>query len=155
MQVRLTGEGDIGSNGGPAGSLYVYLEALEHPFFRREGYDLVYPLSINLAEAALGAEKEVPTLDGEPETVKIPQGTQPGAEFHIRGKGIPQLNGNRRGDLRVLVDLQVPRSLSSHQRELLEELARSLDPHAEPDDDPGKSNGKERGLFERIKDALG
>ena len=155
MQVRLTGEGDIGSNGGPAGSLYVHVEMLEHPFFQREGYDLIYGLSINLAEAALGAEKEVPTLDGGPEMVKIPQGTQPGAEFRIRGKGIPQLNSNRRGDLRVLVDLQVPRYLSAYQRKLLEELARSLGPNAEADDESGQSNGKDPGLFERIKDALG
>lgn len=154
MQVRLTGEGDMGSNGGPPGNLYVYVEVQEHPFFHREGYDLVYELPVNLAEAALGVEKEVPTLDGAPEIVKVPAGSQPGTESRIRGKGIPHVNSNRRGDLRVVVDLQVPRSLSSYQRKLLEELAHSFDPNASSDDGSGRDDGKEKGLFERIKDAL-
>jgi molecular chaperone DnaJ len=152
MQVRLTGQGDAGRNGGPPGSLYVYMEVEPHPVFRREGYDLLYPMSVNLAEAALGVEREVPTLDGDPEVLKIPQGTQPGAEFRIKGKGIPHLEDHRRGDLRVQVNLQVPRSLSSHQRKLLEELANSLEPDkasADPDAE------KDKGLLGRIKDALG
>jgi len=173
MQVRLTGEGDVGRNGGPPGSLYVQMEVQPHPVFRREGYDLLYSMPVNLAEAALGVEREVPTLDGPTEVLKIPQGAQPGAEFRIKGKGIPHLEDHRRGDLRVQVNLQVPRSLNAHQRKLLEELASSLEPDIEavPGIPPGQSNaskagaasaaagdpdgGKDKGLFGRIKDALG
>jgi molecular chaperone DnaJ len=156
MQVRLTGEGDAGRNGGPPGSLYVYMEVQPHPVFTREGYDLVYPMWVNLAEAALGVEREVPTLDGDPEVLKIPQGTQPGAEFRIKGKGVPHLEDHRRGDLRVQVNLQVPRSLNAHQRKLLEELAHSLEPDAAATAATGDADGgKDKGLFGRIKDALG
>lgn len=155
MQVRLTGEGDIGSNGGPPGNLYVHVEVQDHPLFHRDGYDLIYALPVNLAEAALGVEKDVPTLEGATERIKIPSGSQADTEFRIRGKGIPHVNGSRRGDLRVIIDLQVPRSLSSYQRKLLEELARSFEPDASPDDGSGGDDGKDRGLFERIKDALG
>ena len=126
MQVRLTGEGDIGSGGGPAGNLYVHLTVKEHQIFQRDGNDLVYFMPLNVAEAALGVEKYVPTLDGEDEKLKVPQGTQPGAEFRIKGKGVPHLNLNRRGDLRILVDLKVPSRLNAEQRALLEQLARSM-----------------------------
>ncbi|MCH7712160.1 MAG: molecular chaperone DnaJ [Chloroflexi bacterium] len=126
MQVRLTGEGDIGSGGGPAGNLYVHLTVKEHQIFQRDGNDLVYFMPLNVAEAALGVEKYVPTLDGEDEKLKVPQGTQPGAEFRIKGKGVPHLNLNRRGDLRILVDLKVPNRLNAEQRALLEQLARSM-----------------------------
>jgi molecular chaperone DnaJ len=153
MQVRLTGEGDVGSNGGPPGNLYVFVEVQEHPHFQRDGYDLIYELPVNLAEAALGAEKEVPTLDGQPEIVKIPQGTQPGTEVRIRGKGIPHINSNRRGDLRVLASIQVPKSLNAHQRKLLEELAHSFSPDADSDNESDK-DGKDKGLFERIKEVF-
>ena len=79
MQVRLTGEGDVGRDGGPAGNLYVHLDVRGHKQFNREGNDLLYTLPVNLAEAALGVEKEVPTLDGDTVKIKVPQGTQPGA----------------------------------------------------------------------------
>ena len=126
MQVRLTGEGDIGSGGGPAGNLYVHLTVKEHQIFQRDGNDLIYFMPLNVAEAALGVEKYVPTLDGEDEKLKVPQGTQPGAEFRIKGKGVPHLNLNRRGDLRILVDLKFPSRLNAEQRALLEQLARSM-----------------------------
>jgi molecular chaperone DnaJ len=160
MQVRLTGEGDVGRNGGPPGNLYIQVNVQEHPIFIREDYDLIYQLPINMAEGALGVEKDVPTLDG-PTSLKIPPGTQPGAQFRIRGKGVPHLQSNRRGDLLVVVDLQVPRNLDSRQRKLLEELARSFGQNgkAESDDsgdhDPDDDSGKEKGLFDRIKDAFG
>jgi molecular chaperone DnaJ len=160
MQVRLTGEGDVGRNGGPPGNLYIQVNVQDHPVFTREEYDLIYRLPINMVEGALGVEKEVPTLDG-PTALKIPPGTQPGTEFRIKGKGVPHLQSNRRGDLVVEVDLQVPRNLDSRQRKLLEELARSFGQNgrAEPDDsedrDPDDDSGKEKGLFDRIKDAFG
>lgn len=126
MQVRLTGEGDVGAGGGPSGNLYVHLNVKEHQLFHRDANDLVYILPINVAEAALGVEKNVPTLDGNDEKLKVPQGTQPGTEFRIKGKGVPHLNLNRRGDLRVLVDLKVPGKLNAQQRALLEQLAASM-----------------------------
>ncbi len=176
MQVRLTGEGNAGSKGGPPGNLYIQVEVQRHAFFEREDYDLLYALPLNVAEAALGVEKSIPTLDGEPAPLKIPSGTQPGAEFRILGKGISHINNGRRGDLRVFVNLQVPQKLNARQRKLLEELAQSIDPKFEGEDAPLSNQtaqaatekpedaatsaedgavGKERGLFDRIKDALG
>jgi molecular chaperone DnaJ len=157
MQVRLTGEGDTGRDGGPAGNLYVHLDVREHSQFYREGNDLLYTLSVNVAEAALGVEKKVPNLDGGTETVKVPQGTQPGTEFRIRGKGVPHLHGNRRGDLRVLVNLQVPRSLDAQQRKLLEELAHALNPNLGAEDSNGGQDSNDdgdKGIFEKIKEVL-
>ena len=180
MQVRLSGEGDAGSDGGGSGNLYVHVDVREHSFFQREGTDILYTLPVNLAEAALGVEKTIPTIDGYDEELKLPQGTQPGAEFRIRNRGVPHLRSNRRGDLRVQVDVRVPNSLNSHQRELLEELARSLNgegPSTPPSTNGKKRSGKkrarskkkeeaaeaqeqtdgedsEKGLFDRIKDAF-
>ena len=159
MQVRLSGEGDVGRDGGPSGNIYVHVDVRNHQFFNRDGNDLVYRLPINMAEAALGVEKSVPTLDGASETLKVPQGTQAGAEFRIRGKGIPHLHSDRRGDLRVLVDLQVPRTLDSNQRKLLEDLAFALNSNHPPEEElnpEGETDGdSDKGLFDRIKDALG
>ena len=171
MQVRLSGEGNVGVNGGPPGNLYIQVEVKRHKVFEREEYDLLYALPLNMAEAALGVEKEIPTLEGDTTPLKIPQGTQPGAEFRIRGKGISHVNNGRKGDLRVFVDLQVPRKLTNKQRKLMEEFARSIDPdfgekdpqeieesveewaeNAEiPDEEPA---GKDKGIFDRLKDVL-
>ncbi len=158
MQVRLAGEGDIGRNNGPAGNLYIQMDVRDHAVFTREDFDLFYRLPVDMAEAALGVEKKVPTLDGGMETIKVPQGTQPGSEFRIKGKGVPHLNSSRRGDLRVLVDLQVPRNLNAHQRRLLEDLANSLavngrgkEPPAEDGDD---GDDGDKGLFDRLKGAF-
>ena len=145
MQIRLTGEGDVGINGGPAGNLYIQLSVAAHKEFRREGQDLIYELSLNFVQAALGDEVEVPTLSGQ-ETLKIPPGTQSGAVFRIKGKGVPQLNGHRRGDMVVPITLQVPTSLDAHQRSLLEELGKTMET---PSDGTG-----DKGLFNKIKDVL-
>ena len=157
MQVRLTGEGDVGRDGGSLGNLYIYVDVQEHPLFTREGHDLVYHLGINLAEAALGSEKLVPTLGEEDAKIKVPAGTQPGAQFRLRGKGVPRLDNGRRGDLRVMVNLQVPRSVTAQQRKLLEELAESMndDVRQGPDGKEEEDPGKDKGLFERIKESLG
>ena len=157
MQVRLTGEGDVGGDGGGPGNLYIYVDVQDHPLFTREGHDLLYHLGINLAEAALGSEKLVPTLDGEDATIKVPAGTQPGTQFRLRGKGVPRLDNGRRGDLRVLVNLQVPRSVTAQQRKLLEELAESMNDDVTngPDSMEEEDPGKDKGLFERIKESLG
>ena len=158
MQVRLTGEGDVGRNSGPAGNLYIQVDVRDHDVFTRDDSDLFYRLPVDMAEAALGVEKQVPTLDGGMETIKVPQGTQPGSEFRIKGKGVPHLNSNRRGDLRVLVDLQVPRSLSAHQRKLLEELANSMAVNGRgkesPEGDDDEGDDSDKGLFDRLKCAF-
>jgi molecular chaperone DnaJ len=152
MQVRLSGEGDTGSEGGGPGNLYVHIDVQEHQFFQREGSDILYELPINIAEAALGADKSIPTLDGKDEELKLPQGTQPGTEFRIKGKGVPHLNANRRGDLLVTVDVRVPGSLDNRQRELLQELAHSFGSSNKnrPSGDEG-----DKGIFDKIKEVLG
>ena len=157
MQVRLSGEGDIGGDGGGTGNLYVYIDVREHQFFQREGPDLIYELPINIAEASLGVEKSIPTLDGKDEALKLPKGTQPGTEFRIKGKGVPHLNGNRRGDLRVMVDVRVPGSLDSRQRELLRELEKSFERSSKggPIDSDESGDEEDKGIFEKIKEALG
>ena len=147
MQIRLTGEGDVGTNGSTPGNLYIHLSVKEHSLFRREGSDLIYELPISIIQASLGDEVQIPTLNGT-EELRIPPGTQPGSVFHIKGKGVPLLNGNRRGDLIVPVKLVVPTSVDSQQRKLLEELAKTMEP-------PSDAPDKEKGLFDKIKDALG
>ena len=173
MQVRLSGEGDVGTDGGGTGNLYVAVSVQEHSFFQREGTDIIYILPLNVAEAALGAEKVIPTIDGFDEEFEVPQGTQPGTIFNIRGKGVPHLNSNRRGNLRIMADVRVPGSLNGRQRELLEELAMSFDGDNSPkrrsskdrnrskkersDDlksEINQDDNSERGLFDRIKDAF-
>ena len=152
MQVRLTGEGDAGSEGGGTGNLYVYIDVQEHQYFDRDGSDLTYLLPVNIAEAALGAQKIIPTLDGKEEELKLPRGTQPGTEFRIKGKGVPHLNGSRRGDLRVTVDVRVPGSLDDRQQKLLQELAQSFSESNGNSRNGGSSNGDEEdnGIFEKI-----
>ena len=132
MQVRVTGEGDAGSNGGPPGNLYVQVRVLDHPMFVRDGFDLVCDLSINMAEAALGVTKPAPTLEGEEVPLEIPAGAKSGSYFRLRGRGIPHLRrdgrmNNRRGDIRVIVTVDIPARLNKYQRELLENLAYSFE----------------------------
>ncbi|MDP3064201.1 MAG: molecular chaperone DnaJ [Chloroflexota bacterium] len=142
-QVRLTGEGDLGLNGGPAGNLYIVLTVALHKLFQRDGADLLYELLLDYAQAALGDVLEVPTLEGK-EPLKVPPGTQPGTVFRLKGKGVASLNAHRRGDLVVTTRLVVPTSLDAEQRRLVEELARAL----------RSSDGKDKGLIGKIKDAL-
>jgi molecular chaperone DnaJ len=116
-----SGEGEAAVYGGPSGDLYVVLHAREHAFFEREGKHLYCAVPISFAQAALGTEITVPTLDGEC-VVKIPEGTQPGTTFRVKNKGVPVLNGHGRGDLHVEVKVHTPSKLSKRQRELLQEL---------------------------------
>ena len=120
-RMRYSELGDAGVHGGSPGDLYVVLHVKEHPFFLREGKDLYCVLPISFPQAALGAEVKVPTLDGE-HLLKIPEGTQSGKEFRIRGKGVPVLNGHGKGDLVVRVVVQTPTRLTKRERELLQEL---------------------------------
>ena len=147
MQVRLTGEGSVGNNGGPPGNLYVAVSVIEHAFFRRDGVDLLIDLPMNFVQATLGTEVQILTLNGS-EPLKVPPGTQPGTAFRIKGKGIPHLRNQQRGDLVVKVNLEVPTSTDPEQRQALEELARIM--HWNDGYDY-----KDKGLFGKIKDAFG
>lgn len=131
MQVRITGEGDAGSNGGPPGNLYVQVRVQDHAVFVRDESDLVYQMSLNMAEAALGMTKPIPTLEGDDVDLDIPAGTQAGSQFRVRGRGVPRIRRDgrhtgRRGDIRVVVDVEIPSKLNKFQRKLVEDLAYSL-----------------------------
>ena len=120
-RLRMTGEGDAGSAGGPPGDLYIVLSVLPHEYFERDGADIYCHAQISFAQAALGAEIEVPTLDGTAK-LRIPPGTQPGASFSLRGKGILELGARHKGSQVVVVNLKVPKALSQRQKELIMEL---------------------------------
>jgi len=124
-RLRVSGEGEAGFYGGPPGDLYVVLRVRAHPYFERRRNDLYCTIPISIAQAALGTEIKVPTLHGQ-ERLKIPEGTQSGAFFRIRGKGMPSLDGRGPGDLYVAVHVVVPTHLSREQRRLLETLAGSV-----------------------------
>jgi molecular chaperone DnaJ len=141
-RLRLSGEGQAGANGGPAGDLYVVLKVRSHAFFERRDEDLHCAIPINVAQAILGCELEVPTLDA-PQKVRVPEGTQSGAQFRIRHKGFPSLNGGHRGDLVVHIDVRIPEKLTREQRKLVEELRNSL---------PTDNAPSEKGLFEKVRD---
>ena len=149
MQVRITGEGDAGAHGGPPGNLYVQVRVQEHPLFARDEDDLVLRMGINIAEAALGSKKQVPTLDGDDVDLEIPAGTQSGRVFRVRGYGVPRLRRdgratNRRGDIRVMVEVNVPQRINKYQRKLLEDLAYSLENHGNAPPEPAKPKAKGR-----------
>lgn len=126
-RVRLSGEGDVGARGGPTGNLYLNLSVKPHKFFRRDGNDILYELPINFAQAALGTEVEVPTLEGSVK-LKILAGSQTGKVFRLKNKGISHLNGGGRGDQLVTLVVVTPESLNKKQRQLFEELGKTLDP---------------------------
>jgi len=141
-RLRLSAEGQPGSNGGPSGDLYVFLKVKEHPFFERHENDLHCTVPLNIAQAALGCDIEVPTL-GQPHKLKIPEGTQHGAQFKVRGQGVAVLNSGGRGDLYVHVAIRMPGRLSREQRRLLEQLRETL---------PVDNRPAEKGLFDKVKD---
>lgn len=122
-RLRISGEGESGAYGGEPGDLYVVVNVKEHDYFERDGADLYCMMPVSFSQAALGGEIHVPTLDGENEKLKIPEATQGGTTFRIRGKGIPYLNGRGRGDLFVTVRVMTPQKLTREQRRLLEQLA--------------------------------
>ena len=133
QRLRLTGEGGAGAQGGRSGDLYVSISVEPHEHFTRDGDDLIYRLDITMVEAALGATAYVPALDGDIE-VELRPGTQPGEAKIYRNRGVPALQGYGRGDLKVVVNVQVPRRLSAEQREVLEQFAELTgDADYEPD----------------------
>jgi molecular chaperone DnaJ len=144
-RMRLSGEGDTGTQGGQPGHLYVAISVAPHPHFTREDDDLVYDLPMNPAQAALGYEVDVPTLEGDWTTVKVPPGTQSGYIFTVKGKGTHRLHEGGRGDLLVRADIRIPTELSDEQRELLRRLAETFDTPVENAD---------KGFIGKLKDAL-
>jgi len=129
--LSISGQGHAGVNGGPAGDLLVTINVLPHARFQRDGNSVLLEQEISYAQAVLGAEIEVPTLDGKVK-LTIPEGTQHGDMFRLRGKGIPYLRGNGRGDQFVAVKLGVPKNLSNSQKELLKQFAASMGENVEP-----------------------
>jgi molecular chaperone DnaJ len=151
QRLRLHGEGEHGSAGGPPGDLYVVVHVQEHSFFHREGDDLFYELPIGFPTMALGGTIKVPTLNGR-EEVHVPAGTQPGARFKLRGKGMPNVSGRGHGDLHVIASVAVPKKLTKDQKHLLEELAKALPQH---EIDLDRADNGEKPFFERVKDIFG
>jgi molecular chaperone DnaJ len=143
--IRLTGEGELGSFGGPPGDLYVYLTVEEHPLFTREGQDVVCEVPISFAQAALGTEIDVPTLGGSSK-LKVPAGTQPGHVFRLKGKGFPHLRGQGTGDQLCRMIVEVPTKLTPKQKELLQEFERLSGEHATP---------IAKGFFDKVKEVFG
>ena len=153
QQLRLQGEGEAGSAGGPAGHLYVVIHVQEHEFFRRDGVNLFCEIPVNFTTLALGGEIQVPTLDGS-ESVKVPEATQTGTTLRLRGRGLADVNGRGKGDLFATVQVQTPKKLSREQRQLLEQLAKAL-PKEKFEPRPHGHEADERNLFDRVKDMFG
>ena len=144
-QIRLSGEGEGGPRGGPAGNLYVVLNVRKHDVFERVEDHILYELPVNIAQAALGSTVTIPTLDGETD-VEVPAGTQSGDDFILRGYGVPHLRGSGRGDMIIRATVVIPEQLSTDQRELLEKLAETLGTPALPK--------RQKSFFERLRDAV-
>jgi molecular chaperone DnaJ len=150
QRLRMYGEGEHGSAGGPPGDLYVVVHVQDHAIFHREEDDLYCDLAVSFPTMALGGTVQVPTMTGD-EEVKVPAGTQPGARFKLRGKGMPNVGGRGHGDLFAIARVPVPKKLTKEQKHLLEELARTLPQEkAEPGDDE-----TEKPFFEKVKDIFG
>jgi molecular chaperone DnaJ len=151
--MRLSGQGEQGTAGGPPGDLYVVVRVTEHPFFQRDGNDLACTIPVSFTTLALGGEVVVPTLDGN-DHLKVPEGTQTGATFRLRSKGMPDVSGRGRGDLLVTIEGVTPRKLNREQRAAFEQLAKVLPKETfEPREQT--SDRDERNLFDRVKDIFG
>src|SRR5579872_356960 len=124
-RMRLAHEGEPGGNGGPPGDLYVVLKVKEHPFFERHEYDLHCTIPVNIAQVSLGTTIQIPTLQ-DPESLKIPEGTQSGAQLRLRHKGVPHVNSHARGDIVVHIDVKTPTKLTRDQKKLMEQLRETL-----------------------------
>jgi molecular chaperone DnaJ len=149
-QIRLSGEGESGTLGGPPGNLYVVMRVKPHEYFRRAEDTVHLDLVVNITQAALGDEVSVPTLDGD-DMITIPAGTQTGDSIRMKGKGVPRLRrdgtSNSRGDQIVTIEVRTPTNLTREQRDLLLELGKTLDREVVPQ--------REKGFFDRLRDAFG
>jgi molecular chaperone DnaJ len=146
-RLRVSNEGEPGNNGGPPGDLYVVLEVKEHPFFERRNSDLYCTVPVSFAQAALGDQISVPTLNGE-EDLKIPEATQTGTIFRLKGKGLPDPHGGGKGDLYVNISVVTPSKLNREQRKLLEQLGES----SQVENRPAQRNSS---LFDKVRDIFG
>ncbi len=154
-RIRLSGEGHAGQRGGPPGDLYLYVRVRPHPVFVRDGADVLCEVPISFVQAALGAEIEVPTLEGT-HKLTIRPGTQPGAEFRLPGKGIPRVGGYGRGDEIVRIKVEIPRRLTERQKELLREFEQAQDATAAAHKETGGEASQEgRGLGDWMRDKFG
>jgi molecular chaperone DnaJ len=151
QRMRISGEGEAGAAGGPAGDLYVVVHVQDHPFWQRDGNDLYCEIPVNFPTLALGGDINIPTLDGD-ETFKIPEGTQTGSAFRLRGRGMPDVGGRGRGDLVVTVKVITPKKLTKDQKKLLEQLQGLL---PKEKFEPTQVDGEDKGLFDRVKDIFG
>ena len=154
QRLRLQGEGEHGTIGGPPGDLFVVIQVQDHPFFKRDGNDVYCEIPVNFPTLALGGEIRVPTVLGDSEPLKVPDGTPTGTTFRLRGKGLPDVSGRGKGDLLVTVQASVPKKLTKEQRHLVEQLARAL---PQEKFEPRQTDGEhdDRNLFERVKDIFG
>ncbi|MGM0374746.1 MAG: molecular chaperone DnaJ [Chloroflexota bacterium] len=143
-RIRLSGKGQPGENNGPPGDLYILIRVRPHKYFRRRDQEILLDLDVNIAQATLGAKVEVPTVDGDVK-LKIPPGTQPGSVIRMRGKGVPRLRNDGRGDQLVVINVRIPEKLDEEERELFEQLAEKMDSEVLP---------QERGFFDRLKNVL-
>jgi molecular chaperone DnaJ len=142
-RIRLAGEGEAGLRGGPPGDLYIFLSLKPHPFYQRDGADLFCRVPISMVTAALGGEFSVPTLSGTDALVKVPEGTQSGKQFRLRGKGMPVLRSRDVGDLYIQVVVETPQKLSKRQRELLMEFEQECSKENHPESS---------GFFTRVRE---
>jgi molecular chaperone DnaJ len=142
-KIRLAGEGEAGLRGGPAGDLYIFLSIRPHEFFQRDGADIFCRVPISMTSAALGGDIEVPTIDGSKTRVKVPEGTESGKQFRLKGKGMPVLRSKVTGDMYIQVEVETPKNLSRRQRELLEDFERESNKETSP---------HSTGFFAKVKD---
>jgi molecular chaperone DnaJ len=144
-RIRLAGEGEAGGQGAPPGDLYVHVAIRPHPIFERDGANLALRMPVRMSQAALGAELEVPVIDGTRIKVKVPAGTQTGEQIRVRGKGFSVLRSAVRGDLYIQVLVETPQHLTRRQRELLEEFEAEAEKHA-------KGSPESEGFFAKVKE---
>ncbi len=145
-RIRLSGEGEAGLRGGPAGDLYLFLSVKPHPLFQREGADIFCRVPISITTAALGGQFDVPTVEGGKTRVKVPEGTQTGKQFRLKSKGMPVLRSAQMGDMYIQVVVETPSNLSRRQRELLQEFEQASSE---------ENNPESAGFFARIRDFFG
>jgi molecular chaperone DnaJ len=142
-RIRLAGEGEAGLRGGPAGDLYIFLSIKPHPFFQRDGADVFCKVPIAMTTAALGGQIDVPTLEGNTTRVRVPDGTESGKQFRLKGKGMPVLRSKVTGDMYIQVEVETPKNLTRRQRELLEEFEKASHQETSPES---------HGFFAKVKD---
>lgn len=144
-RIRLAGEGEAGLRGGPAGDLYIFLSLKPHELFQRDGADLYCRVPISMSTATLGGQFDVPTVSGSTSRVKVPEGTQAGKQFRLRGKGMPVMRANQYGDMYIQVTVETPTNLTKRQRELLAEFEQ---------ESSGENHPESAGFFSKVKDFI-